>query len=109
VELPESTKMPLSPSRTPLSPRMKLRPSHHASPSSKTQSTCYSTRSTGNNESGIEIEQYPIKTEQEELPPTSSCSLSSTHKRLMAAVKGTISRVRDANSCVCLLHAFHLV
>jgi len=30
----------------------------------------------------------------------SSCSLSSTHKRLMAAVKGTLSRVRSLCSCV---------
>lgn len=66
--------------------------------SPKSQATSYSTRSCSSpNESHDQVERQAEQSDSSESPRTFSCSIASTHQRLMAAVKGTISRV---NPCI---------
>ena len=64
--------------------------------SSRSQTTSYSTRSCSSpDQSHGEAERQTVHSDSSESPRAFSCSISSTHQRLMAAVKGTISRVNS--------------
>jgi hypothetical protein len=70
--------------------------------SSRSQTTSYSTRSCSSpDQSHGEAERQTVHSDSSESPRAFSCSISSTHQRLMAAVKGTISRVNFSYTNTC--------